>query len=1473
MSARRTFLRFFGRVRPAGRFARLWLVFLFVLAVGLSIRCTRELDPTRGDGGVALTWRAESGAPVASADSARTWVLDGRDRILVGPVIAPFDAETGSFEISLRVPAGNDRAIRMQLEGPGARGRGAVAEGEARGIAVPAAGTAEAHLRLRNAVPRLEPFTGQPGDLRITLRWSSVPGASGYRLFRLPSPGPEQVEDVADTVRVFELTEMARWPCQRVDVESTARGLRDPAVLDTTWFRVSARLRGGALSVASDSVAVSFAWVEDTPRVLAVTPADGAVGVPDSVAVEIVFNRPMDSLSLGDLSVPSLEDPVNLRVDGTMEFVAFEADSIDWLDGGRRLHLRLAVPLRRDARYLLNVTPELRDLDGRPLDQSRPVAGLQGFESRFETEHYNPMRVTAVVPDSGATGVATHPLLDVRLNRKARAASVNSGTVLLADSTGVGVECSVALLQDSIIRVAPVPALRFATRYVLTVTSGVRDLRGRNGEPLDQNPATLAPDPFVTAFRTLSQPTGPRVTAWDPPAGARNVPITQVVRVRFSRPVQAASVGRYDLMVQRMPSEARLDGLFVPSADRTEFQFTTTQFDPGKLYRVMAKVPRPLDPQGNPVGGIRDDLGIPFDQDSVAAGYQDFTSPFRVEECPQVSSVTPAPASKDVPVNAAVVLRFSVKMDRTSVTAANLALSSRNRHLPLDSVVWTADSMQVTLRPAGSFSFCDTVTVFADTSLHSTGGSRLDQEPSQTGYQPLRAWFITVADGISPRVAVWTPGPGAVGVPVDTAVMVRFAKPVVPITAVAAANFLLQKLSPGQPAGPALDATRTITSDSLEAMLRPAAPLENATEYQVTVRKYVQDRCAQQLDQEPGQFGNQDFTSTFHTDIERVPPRVAAVSPDLNERGVSVDATVQVTFNEPMRDDAALTSALTLTGPGGTAVDGSATPSPDGLRLVFKPAAPLRYLVGYEVRVDTTAADLVGNLFDHRPDEAGRQPFTSFFETGPDLVPPRVLAWVPADGDTAVRVTVNPEVTFDEAMAATTLRAGLRLLDSLDVSVALRVEIRDDRRAVLIPIDRLRFAERYTLEANEAARDTSGNGLDQDRVMPGFQPSRVSFRTEEFPPRVAAFFPARDSLGVDPGVVVEVRFAAPVDPATVVIPAFALYPEGSAVPVPGSISSPGNSIFRYTPDAPLAPESWFRIRVTTQVTDRAGTPLDQDPWTPILEEFESGFRTGTPPVAQAGDGVCDPAMSVVTLAASADKPDASLSLAEVNWGDGTAIEPILIPSGQWPAPSHTYPCLDILGCNLEDDDQDGSADETGPSGCDESYRIRLRVRDSGGLWSAWDPTGVSFCNLQVRNWAPGANSGVDTLLTELRLLFTRPLLADSVVAAHFELFDTLGVPVTLTAALASGPDSSHVVILSLPSPPSRLQPGMKYTIRALPGIRSTDGRFFDQAPCPAGVQPFEAVFHTQLRVSPSHLTPSSGRPFGSAPQEGRVRGR
>ena len=63
MSRRRFFRRGVWPVRLRPLLARIGVFLVLVMAVTLTVRCTRDLNPARGEGGVVLSWKAEPGGP------------------------------------------------------------------------------------------------------------------------------------------------------------------------------------------------------------------------------------------------------------------------------------------------------------------------------------------------------------------------------------------------------------------------------------------------------------------------------------------------------------------------------------------------------------------------------------------------------------------------------------------------------------------------------------------------------------------------------------------------------------------------------------------------------------------------------------------------------------------------------------------------------------------------------------------------------------------------------------------------------------------------------------------------------------------------------------------------------------------------------------------------------------------------------------------------------------------------------------------------------------------------------------------------------------------------------------------------------------------------------------------------------------------------------------------------------------------
>lgn len=175
--------------------------------------------------------------------------------------------------------------------------------------------------------------------------------------------------------------------------------------------------------------------------------------------------------------------------------------------------------------------------------------------------------------------------------------------------------------------------------------------------------------------------------------------------------------------------------------------------------------------------------------------------------------------------------------------------------------------------------------------------------------------------------------------------------------------------------------------------------------------------------------------------------------------------------------------------------------------------------------------------------------------------------------------------------------------------------------------------------------------------------------------------------------------------------------------------------------------------------------------------------------------------------------------------------------------THAYACADVKGCDGIDNDGDGQTDETGPGGCDESYRVILNLQDESGLASA-DTTGVAFCAFLARSSDPldGA-ADVDTLQT-IRVRLSAP--CDSATLGPGSVW--LTIQGADSAAVVRGTEENNRVLVL--DPVSPLLPDTTYEIHVVSSLLAATGAVFDQEPCEVDEQEFVASFRTEQRPLP-----------------------
>lgn len=332
------------------------------------------------------------------------------------------------------------------------------------------------------------------------------------------------------------------------------------------------------------------------------------------------------------------------------------------------------------------------------------------------------------------------------------------------------------------------------------------------------------------------------------------------------------------------------------------------------------------------------------------------------------------------------------------------------------------------------------------------------------------------------------------------------------------------------------------------------------------------------------------------TTTPQTAPAVSSVTPANGNTGVAVSATVTATFNEVMNATTLNSSTFTLKSAGGIAVTGNVSYSAGSSTAVFTPASPLAFNTAYTATITTGAQNPAGTAL-------GANDTWSFTTaTGPA---PTVTAVTPGNGSTGVVAATTVTATFSEAMNASTITAStFTLTPQGGAPVSATVSYNAATvTATLTPNAPLTAYTTYTAAVTTGVVAATGSALADVNSW--------SFTTAQGPvPTVTAVTPTSGTTGVTIASTVAATFSEAMDPLTVTGSTFTLTAQGGAS-VTGTVApDPTNTIFTFTPSAPLAYNTTYTALITTGVQ-----AASQVPEVPLAANYTWSFTTAVPPPA------------------------------------------------------------------------------------------------------------------------------------------------------------------------------------------------------------------------------------------------------------------
>lgn len=620
--------------------------------------------------------------------------------------------------------------------------------------------------------------------------------------------------------------------------------------------------------------------------------------------------------------------------------------------------------------------------------------------------------VVATTPADGAIGVPLGVEPTATFSAAMDLATINSSTFTLQHGV-TSVTGTVA--YDQATRIAtftPASALDPSTLYTATVTTGAKDLAGKGiaadftwsfttgSSPVGQGPLDLASAAsFVVLAGSTVTNTGPSAVNGDlglsPGTAVTGFPpgiVNGVMHIADATAAQAQldMMAAYDEGRQRTTGALRLDGniggrtltpglyiaqtsLEISTGDLTLdgqgdpnavflFQVATTlttssarnvllangaraanvywlvgssaTIGTGSVFKgnILARTSITVTTGAHVDGRMFAHTGaVTLDNDVIGL-------PLAIDpNAPTVTFTVPGNGDTGAPVTEKLAASFSKPMDPATINTSTFTVMNGATAVA-GTVSYTG--VTATFTPAVLLAPLTTYTARITTGAKDLGGT-----PLAFGF----AWNFTTGsspDLTRPVVIAIVPTVGATGVAVNQSVTAAFSEAMDPAT-INAANFTLMQ-------GTTVVAG-TVSYAGVTATFTPASNLAPMTPYTATLLTGSQDLAGN------GLLNNFTWTFTTGSGVDATRPIVVATVPAASAIAVGVNQSVNVTFSEAMDPLSITTGTMTLLGPGGTTVFGTASYDVASRIATFNPTSPLAANSGFTATVSTGVKDLAGN--------------------------------------------------------------------------------------------------------------------------------------------------------------------------------------------------------------------------------------------------------------------------------------------------------------------------------------------------------------------------------------------------------------------------------------------------------------------------------------------------------------------------------
>jgi sporulation-control protein spo0M len=805
------------------------------------------------------------------------------------------------------------------------------------------------------------------------------------------------------------------------------------------------------------------------PTVTAISPSNGATGVPVNTKIVALFSKAMDATSVNNASIS-----LSPAAAGTASLAADQL-SLTFTPTGN---------LSTSTTYTISIAG-LRDTDGNALTPFTPTTFTTSSSSVADTTHPS---VSSFVPADAATNVALNSTITLNINKPINPASVrtdtNTGTdsfaVFMTPSGGSQVQLGGTFTvtnTNTTSQIVFTPASPFEPNSSVTVYAVyniyMTDYAGNN---LNGANAT-----FTTV--TGTDTTAPVVTSVTPLNGATAVGQNTPVILTFSKPLNPSTVN------------ATYFHLFNGS---TQISTGVTRSADGRTITLTGSLPS---------GALINVVATSGVTDLVGNHLADFSSSFTAAVlpptgAPSVVTMRPGTGATGVAANSPITLITSAPMNAATISHALHV--AQNGVLVSGTTQLSPNGQTILFTPAAPFAAGALVQVFLTAVATDIYGNSLTNFNGQ---------FTVQADqtAAAPTVVSLSPTSSSTINVLNPVIDVRFSLPIDMSTVTSSTFYVKQSDSV------AINGTLSLFDPYTIRFVPNPRTLTAGPYYRISMTSGIHG--ANGVAFAGALNGYYFYIAAAATLVDNVPPTVTGLAP-ADGSTVGDNVIFRATFSKPIDPLTVNANTFLISGGGVTAMPSSISFDSTNQNVTITPQTPMPDGASMTIAINGIT-DMSGNAVT---------PLTTHFTTlaGGDITQPTVVSTSVSSGETNVPVNSTMVFQFSKPMDSRTLTGtNFYVYDSTVGYIAVNYSYSaDGLTATMTPTSPLPVGRSIQIGA-QSAQDMAGN------TIVGFSITfTTAFAPNSAPPTVVDTTPRAGATGIPTNATIQILFSESVQANT-----------------------------------------------------------------------------------------------------------------------------------------------------------------------------------------------------------------------------------------------------------------------------------------------------------------------------------------------------